>query len=690
MRIDRITIKDFRLYKGFNEVKISHNIPSKNINIIAGQNGYGKTTFLTSVIWGFYGKLMVEVDENFKREIYEAGGYKKYAQAILNRGTRLEKNTDNIFSVELELTNLNIPSVPCNSIIIKREYDISKDSEKVSILIDGFVNELTNQVGPEIFINDFILPREIAKFFLFDAERIVSLAEIKTIAEKQKLSSAYSEVLGISKYEKLKRNLENLRIKLRKRSASLSDRNKLDKMQTEAEKIDKLIRLNEEKIQINSNEIKRYRDSSDQFQEKLIREGNDMSLEEMIKQKKLRDKLKEQGIEIKAKLHELLELAPFAISGVQLVKLKKQIDLETKGRQYQLYNNHLYDKLLSIKKTVNKQMKGLKIEENTQKEIIDIITNAFKVNIDNQGNILDKVLLDLTSEQSNEFNSLFDNIRNSFSLLFKQIVKEERNNRIFLTNTLRKISNAEAKESDILITKYKKEKANIDKRIEEIENEQNRLFEEMGAFQQELSSKSKVISELAKTVTLDDIDNEKDKIAERLIIELSKFLYKFKTEKKISLQDRIRNELHILMHKEGFIESVEVVLEDDIIDIILQDKEGNIVNKETLSKGEQQLFATAMLKSLVDESGFEFPIFIDSPLQKFDKKHSKNIITKFYPSISSQVIILPLVEKELTKNEYLLMSDHINQTFIIKNKNNNSIIEECKPDDIYKEIEVKI
>ena len=143
------------------------------------------------------------------------------------------------------------------------------------------------------------------------------------------------------------------------------------------------------------------------------------------------------------------------------------------------------------------------------------------------------------------------------------------------------------------------------------------------------------------------------------------------------------------MHKKRFIENIDVELTKDIIDINLYDKEGNLIEKETLSKGEQQLYATALLKTLVDESGIQFPIFIDSPLQKFDKKHSKNIITEFYPSISKQVVLYPLVEKELTENEYSLLFPFIKQTFIIKNTSDGSSIEECQPNDLFKEIEVK-
>ena len=59
---------------------------------------------------------------------------------------------------------------------------------------------------------------------------------------------------------------------------------------------------------------------------------------------------------------------------------------------------------------------------------------------------------------------------------------------------LRKISNAEAKDTDVLAKKYKIEKASIDKHITELNIEQNKLYEELGVYKQELSTKTKLIS----------------------------------------------------------------------------------------------------------------------------------------------------------------------------------------------------
>lgn len=689
MRINKVIIRNFRIYKGLIEVSLNINDLKKNISIIAGYNGFGKTTFLNALVWCLYGKLIAEVDEKYRREIYEVGGYKKYSYINLNREIRNSPKAQKEYSVEVELSEIVIPTVPCNKISIQRTYNLEYESEKTTVLIDGFENELTKEVGSDIFINDFILPKEIAKFFFFDAEKIVSLSEIRTIGEKKGLSRAYSEVLGISKYENLKRNLENLRIKLRKRSANLDDRIKLDLLQKEGKEINRLITYNRERISEIKAEIDQNRVLSEQYQEKLIREGNHITVEELIALKKLRDKLNENNLEIKSRLKELLELVPFAIAGSKTKELYAQIQYETRNKQRTVDREFLTEKLGIIKDKLFLRLE----EQDFHKPLIDevkrLISESFKPELLHKKEKREKVLLDLSEEEMNEFNTLFENLKHTFNILFKQIIKEERNNRTFLAKTVRKISHAESKESDILSKKYKSEKEKIDKKIQDLNSELNQRFEDLGALQQQLATKYKLVSELSKTVRLDEIDSEKDIVAERLIKELNDFLFQFKQDKKASLESRIKKELDLLMHKESFISDVEVEISDEIIEIHLFGRNEELIEKETLSKGEQQLYATALLKALVEESEIKFPIFIDSPLQKFDKKHSNNIIREFYPSISKQVIIFPLLEKELTEKEYELLLPNINQVFLIRNKGDSSTILEKNPNELFNQSDLK-
>jgi DNA sulfur modification protein DndD len=79
------------------------------------------------------------------------------------------------------------------------------------------------------------------------------------------------------------------------------------------------------------------------------------------------------------------------------------------------------------------------------------------------------------------------------------------------------------------------------------------------------------------------------------------------------------------------------------------------------------MYATALLHGLVAESEIEFPVFIDSSMQKFDEEHAENIVKHFYPTISDQVILFPLINKELTQREYKMLESKVAKAFLINN-----------------------
>jgi DNA sulfur modification protein DndD len=89
------------------------------------------------------------------------------------------------------------------------------------------------------------------------------------------------------------------------------------------------------------------------------------------------------------------------------------------------------------------------------------------------------------------------------------------------------------------------------------------------------------------------------------------------------------------------------------------------------------------LGALVEETELEFPVFIDSPMQKFDKYHSKNTLTKFYPNVSKQVVLFPLLTKELTEEEYSLIEPHVNRAYLIENSKNCSRFKEVSPNELF-------
>ncbi len=66
--IKSIELNNYRIYKGINKI-VFQNGNNKNLFLISGENGFGKTTFLHSLLWCLYGRLMADIDKTYRKEM---------------------------------------------------------------------------------------------------------------------------------------------------------------------------------------------------------------------------------------------------------------------------------------------------------------------------------------------------------------------------------------------------------------------------------------------------------------------------------------------------------------------------------------------------------------------------------------------------------------------------------------------
>lgn len=695
MIISKISLSNYRLYQGVNEIEFKVK-KGKNIYLISGENGFGKTTFLHSLIWCLYGRLITEVEAEVRKDIVKAG-YKEFLKgnfnnAVRNKFEELDKNivaeikkhgytidTEYVrelstYSVAIDFSDVVIPSLPCTSIRIVRSYDYLFETESIDIFIDGVKNELTNEIGPDVFINDFILNKDIARFFFFDSEQIVSLAETNTTIERRRLGSAYNEVLGVRKYEDLKKKLENMRLRFRKKSSDTMNRNRLMALLNEKKQLQQTISENDRLSDKIETELQDLRKKNEELQLRLLREGNGATIQEI---KKIEDVIfltKKKDEEYKKQLRQFIDYAPFAIAGTLFKDTKEELEkdyLQNKANVNLLSANSLVSDITSdLLLMVNDIPMNADISLKLQQQIQNILSKYKKEDSEEQP------LLVMSDEDYEEFMAIYSYVTTTYKIEFEHLADDYKKNKQILERNSRRLSNIQSKEKDELIKEIRKTKNEVEIKIQNKEQEIRQCKENFGVLTQKMATATKQISELSKVVSLDDSSEKKDKLAEQLIGELSAFLISLKKEKKFSLERRIKAILNSLMHKEDFIGNVEVNIEGDDMDISLFSVDGVEIHKDSLSKGEQQLYATSILKALVDESGIQFPVFIDSPLQKFDKSHATKIITEFYPQISEQVVLFPLLYKELTEEEYEVMKPLVNSTYLIKNDTTHSYLEE--------------
>lgn len=704
MIIKSITLGNYRLYEGKNIIKFKQD-DDKPIFLISGENGFGKTTFLHSLIWCLYGRLITEVEAEVRRDIANSG-YNAFLRNNLNNNVRAKLealdaskkdaikrrgySSDNedlkrltTYYVAIEFEDVVIPSLPCTSLKVVRSYDMVTEKENVDILIDGVKNELTATIGSEVFINDFILNKDIARFFFFDSEQIVALAETNTSTEKRRLCSAYNEVLGVRKYEDLKKNLENVRLRFRKKSSDVASREKLVSMLNKQEELEKLVADKRLALSDLEFELLQLRGEDEAIQLQLMREGNDATSTEIARIEKLIEATKQKDEEYKHQLRQFIDYAPFAITGKLFKDTRDQIEYDFKLREAK---NDQLSRNLVVSQITSDLMLMFEHSTISSPEKSELIMQVQDVLGKYKHEVTDEnALLSVSEQDYEEFLAIYNNLTTTYKSEFEHLAEDYRKNKLVLERNSRRLSNIQSKEKDELIKTIRAQKNEIEKSIAKKDAEIRQMHESIGEMSQELATISKQVSELSKKVSLDDSDAKKDAVAEQLIDELSTFLISLKQEKKYSLERRIKTTLNTLMHKEDFIGKVEVVIDGEDMDINLYSVDGNVISKDALSKGEQQLYATSILKALVDESGIQFPVFIDSPLQKFDKSHATKIITEFYPQISKQVVLFPLLYKELTAEEYNVMKPLVKSTYLIMNDVTHSFFEEVPVNKFIKE-----
>ncbi|MBW1616871.1 MAG: AAA family ATPase [Deltaproteobacteria bacterium] len=670
MKIKEIELNNFRIYKGRNIINL---LPQKNKNmvIISGKNGYGKTTFLMSLVWGLYGKLMQKVDKFYADEISRQGNYQSYISASINRLARSEG--ENKFSVTLTFIDVDLPiEIPTKEIKIIRSFDTFTKKEELKILINGVENEITKKYDYQPFILDFILPIEIAKFFLFDAEKIVSLAEVHPKDQKKGLRKAYSEVLGIKKYEDLRNNLQELLQNLKKESATIEERRELDDLRGKLKNNRNAIKKNDEAIdELNEdNNLLSY--NLDQLQHDLLSCGHtisDSEKNEMLRKKK---ELKNKIAGLKEELKKTYEYIPFGIAGNKVLEVSEQLILEKNYKEKQSKIEYIDLKIEKIIERLNKireQDSKLAIQVTIQKFYNNNIRKLIKEHLFEEKNTINKnfkLTLNFSDNQKQDFDNLIRELKTTFKESLKRISCDYEQSNQELSYLERRIKKAEANLQDDRIKELRASGKDIEKKRDGNNIEIGKLEADNKRLKDKNITLTKKINRLSDKIQVSDSQKELEKTYKGLITELGYFIIEFQNKKGESLQKNLLGNIKKLLHMD-LITDVKVKIINDLVDIILYNKRKEEIKRETLSKGQQQIYVSSLLKSLVDESEINFPVFIDSPMQKFDETHSENIIKNFYPTVSEQVIIFPLLKKELTLSEYDILKPFIAKTFLIEN-----------------------
>jgi DNA sulfur modification protein DndD len=115
-----------------------------------------------------------------------------------------------------------------------------------------------------------------------------------------------------------------------------------------------------------------------------------------------------------------------------------------------------------------------------------------------------------------------------------------------------------------------------------------------------------------------------------------------------------------LLRKKSLISALHIDPQEFSLELIGAD--GQAISPDRLSAGERQLLAVSMLWGLARASGRPLPTVIDTPLGRLDATHRINLVERYFPYASHQVLLLS-TDEEIDEGHYQTLKPSIGHTY---------------------------
>lgn len=691
MKFTELEIYNFRQY--YKSVIIDLDTTySKNIIVIGGRNGYGKTNLLLSIVWCLYGDKISQIDDNFRKEIQKEKNYASFMQQSLNWTSRKEGETK--FSVSIKISGVDLPLINrlntnTKSITIKRTFEVSSMIENLMITESESNFELFDDENDKInFINDYIIPIDAAKFVFFDGEKIADIANLSIKDEGNFINDALGKILGLDIYESLIDDFEFYINTLKKEGASKNLHEQIINYERSIEIANNQIsRLEDEKaeklkeIDIQKKNIREYDNLISQHSKQNSSTLNKNSIINEI------DSLNEKKNIFQERFNELSEIIPLLILSGKLEEVKEHIEFQEKNHFTQnsikensekienyielLFNKppEPEDSTLSLKDKLFYYEKAQLLASNLFKNEDDNFTELdFEYDLNNTEKRLIFDAINIINTQSKD-------IYESTIVDFNKVT-----NRISELNKI--LYKIDAEEEDELILEYYSKRETADRNIAEENRQIGENDQKISKLKSDITRNKEQLVTLYKKVDINERNKLKINRSYKYIDVLNQFLDEQKNMHKERLEKTILIELKALMHKldsqqnkNKLIEHVKVTIlaSGQGMKISLYDQDKIEIRKESLSSGEKQIYISCLIKAIIKESVNNLPIFIDTPLGRLDEEHRDRITTNYYPGLSDQIILFS-TNSEITPKRYKEISDKIAKSYLLFFDGSNSYI----------------
>ncbi len=639
----------------------------KNIILIGARNGRGKTSFLRIIRILIHGLEdngdFTKQDKNLTPKEYAIGKGKIW-DGIFHKNPWIKKaSIKGIFEFDNK------------EFIIHRKFEKKKNSFKETLSI-SFDSKKQNSTSAQKFINN-ILPNNFAQFFFFDGEKLEDLMDTQKLEIKDSLET----LLDIKTYEKLITNIKYALREYTKETRNIPTSDEIEKLDNKRISLKTDIKIDNNHIESIEKDIKIFKNEIKEIDTKLI---------DLLADKKVDIKpLKKEKIEVENELIEIKEYIAKKIKGADFLVLM----VESLSRNYL---NKLEDDKTNYQ--LDEQLKDFsdklrKIIRKIQDNLFDIDEPEYRLDnyqIEFYKDRLDDLRKDYYRDFSRKLQDknftqiIYYNEENKEQLktIFeeKAIIYEKFSKLKSLELKLRKVKNKvenateSESENDDIIKIYKNKKNKLENQQSDNEQKIGELNKSIELKEKEKKNLDIEIKNLERELNLSKPILNSIDLSNKLLEFFQEFKSKLLNQKVRNLENEFNNYLLELSYDESWIKEVKI---NENFEILLLDYLEQEMSINSLSAGQKQILATALIQALGSVSEAKSFICIDTPLARIDLENREQIITKYYPKASKQVIILSTnSEIDPSKKEYKLMKDFISKEYTIVLDNYKSSFED--------------
>ena len=613
-----LALQNFGPYQGRQIINLrpETNNSTHPIILFGGMNGGGKTTLMDAIRLSLYGsRAQCSTRGNLS--------YNDFLTQCVNRNTPPTEKT----RIELAFEVVEEDKPRILRIVRYWTKDAKDGKDTLGILVDEEWPDKALANTWDDYIEN-LLPLGISNLFLFDGEQVKELAELET--PPPLVVSAIQSLLGLELAERLSTDLDILASRKRRDIANQKEVETLDNIEA------KLIAQKEkqEAAEQDKSALKSKLDYAAKEQQiasdKFVSEGGKLASERSQLEAQS-ETLIEQANQVRQEMRELAAgVLPLSLISPLLEQAKSQAEQEQKQHQVKLTRDVLkerdarliqYIKKISLTpKRVNQIQSFIETENQELDQEIAAQEEPWLLADEAAITRLETLLnYELSTAQKNAQSQRerLQSLETEIDALDRQIATAASPEAY---NALKQAFT----DAQNQVFKVKAAYENASRRCEEIKNQITKTKKELETYADEtikLKNNQHIINSIAKVQTT-----------------LELFREKLTLKKLNKLEIEVTECFRYLLHKSDLVH--RVAIDTHSFSLSLYDPEGQPIPKHRLSAGEKQLLAISFLWGLARVSGRHLPVAIDTPLGRLDSSHRSNLVERYFPTASHQVILL--------------------------------------------------